>query len=455
MSRVKRLAEERLSLVKSARDIIDRAEAEKRSMNTEERAEWDKIMQRVDELKAEIERAKRQEEEESEEAAQEEEEYQEEESPGENVDDEESDRQRSRVPSRDTRRTPPGGSVSPRLDRDVARRSSPEYRQLFWRWVRDGDSALRGREARAIQADADALGGYLVAPQQFTSTLIKAVDDLVFVRKYATKYVLKAAQTLGAPVLDSDVADADWTSELDTGNEDTSLAFGKRELTPHALAKRIRISNKLLRQGTITSVLSANEPTSVNGIESFVVSRLAYKFSVSEEKAFLTGSGVRQPLGMFVASTSGISTARDFTSGSTTGITADRLIAAKYNQKAQYWPRCRWLFHRNVLLLIRQLKDSFGQYLWVPGGLGGESDTLLGHPVDMSEYAPSTLTAGQYIGIFYDPSFYWIADADTMQVQRLVELYAASNETGIIARRELDGMPVLEEAFTRIKTNDS
>lgn len=49
-----------------------------------------------------------------------------------------------------------------------------------------------------------------------------------------------------------------------------------------------------------------------------------------------------------------------------------------------------------------------------------------------------------------DFSYYWIADALSMQVQRLIELYAESNQVGYIGRLETDGMPVLEEAFVRV-----
>ena len=75
-----------------------------------------------------------------------------------------------------------------------------------------------------------------------------------------------------------------------------------------------------------------------------------------------------------------------------------------------------------------------------------------GIPVFMSEYAPNTFTTGLYAGIIGDFSFYWIADALDMQLQRLVELYAAANQTGFLMRSETDGMPVLEEAFARLKT---
>ena len=81
----------------------------------------------------------------------------------------------------------------------------------------------------------------------------------------------------------------------------------------------------------------------------------------------------------------------------------------------------------------------------------GEPDRLLNLPVMMSEYAPSTLTASQYVGALGDFSNYWIADALDMQIQRLVELYAETNQTGFIGRMESDGMPVLAEAFVRVK----
>ncbi len=68
-----------------------------------------------------------------------------------------------------------------------------------------------------------------------------------------------------------------------------------------------------------------------------------------------------------------------------------------------------------------------------------------------SEYAPNTFTTGLYVGLLGDLSYYWIADALSMTVQRLEELYAATNQVGFIGRLETDGMPVLEEAFVRVK----
>ena len=107
-------------------------------------------------------------------------------------------------------------------------------------------------------------------------------------------------------------------------------------------------------------------------------------------------------------------------------------------------------FNRTALLQLAQIKDGNDQYVWRESVRAGEPDRLLNMPIMMSEYVPNTFTAGLYVGMLADFSHYWIADAVDMQVQRLVELYAESNQTGFIGRLETDGMPVLPEAFARV-----
>jgi len=63
----------------------------------------------------------------------------------------------------------------------------------------------------------------------------------------------------------------------------------------------------------------------------------------------------------------------------------------------------------------------------------------------------ATWATGVYVGIVGDFSYYWVVDNLNVQLQRLVELYAANNQTGFIMRQETDAMPVLGEAFARVK----
>jgi len=310
-----------------------------------------------------------------------------------------------------------------------------QYQSAFRGWMRGGQASA---EMRALQADLDVSGGFLVTPLQLVDRLIKFVDNLVYMRQWATVWSMPNAESVGAPELTADPDDADWTTELATGNEDSTMAFGRRDLHPHPLAKRIKISRKLMMK--------------VPSVESLVVQRLGYKFAVSQEKGFLTGNGAGQPLGVFTASAQGISTGRDVSTGNTaTSMTIDGLKEAKYFLKPQYWANARWIFHRDGVKQLAKLKDGEGLYLWEPSVRAGEPDRMLNFPVFMSEYAPNTFTSALYVGLLGDFSHYWIADSMAMEMQRLVELYAETNQVGIIGRLETDGMPTLEEAFVRVK----
>ena len=331
--------------------------------------------------------------------------------------------------------------VRPGASADSRKQDATLETRALRNFLRSGLRGLTSEETRALSAGSDVEGGYVTAPQSVVGGILQGVDNVVAIRNLATKYQLGAAESLGVPTLDTDVADADWTAELLTGNEDTSLRFGKRELRPHPLAKRIKVSKKLISSSTIDIV-------------GYIQSRFGYKFGVTEEKGFMTGTGTMQPLGIFTSSTSGISTGRDVSTGnSTTAIAADNLIECKHTLKTQYWnrPGLRWIFHKDAVKAIRKLKDGNGQYLWQPGMTGGLPASIIEVPYIVSEYAPNTFTTGLYVGIIGDFSFYWIADCMSMQIQVLNELYAETNQVGYIARSELDGMPVLEEAFVRVK----
>ena len=324
----------------------------------------------------------------------------------------------------------------------VRPRATDVYRKAFRRFLMTGDQrGLQSVESRAtadgLQADSDTAGGFTYPDEQFVNTLIKFVDNAVIVRQKATVQRVTNADALGAPSLDADPEDGDWTQELTSVDLDTQMEFGKRELRPHELTKGIKVSRKLLAR-------------SVMDIDALVAQRLAYKLAVTQETAFMTGNGVNRPLGLFVASADGITTARDTTAAATTSWTADNLIDVQYSVKPQYQGTGEWVMHRDVVRNTRKLKDGNGQYIWQPGLIAGQPDVLLSRPVNQSEYAPNTLTTGLYVALFGDLSFYWIADAEDISIQRLMELYALTNQVGFIARSATDGMPVLAEAFARL-----
>jgi HK97 family phage major capsid protein len=330
----------------------------------------------------------------------------------------------------------PGGGD----DTSEKQKKEAEYKKAFQNLIRFGEKGASYSDLmtiKAYQADSDTEGGFLTAPTEFLTELLKTVDNEVVIRQFARTFQLPKADNLGVPTLETDLNDADWTSELGTGSEDTAMRFGRRDLFPHPLAKRIKLSRRLIRSSVI-------DP------ENLVRDRMAYKFGVTQEKAFLTGTGVQQPLGVFTASPNGISTARDLPTGNATDLTPDGIIDATFFLKPQYWSKARWILHRYALRNIRKFKDADGNYIWTSGLMNNVGPRIMDFPYTLSEYAPSTFTASNYAAILGDFSFYWIAEALDLQVQVLTELYAETNQIGYIGRMEIDGMPVQEEAFVRL-----
>ena len=403
--RVREMLEERQRLAEEAGRILSRAEGEKRQLTSEEQAQFDALHEMIAALKVDADAlaatlAKQAEVEAELEGAR--------------------TVTESGAESRGAR-----GGVSSAI-------------KAFRSFLVSGRGSLTGEELRALQVDSPTAGGYLVAPQEFTAELIKAIDDQTFIRQLATVLPVTAAESLGAASLDADPADATWTSELGTGSEDSTMAFGKRELKPVPLGKRIKVSRRLLRLASAA--------------EGIVRDRMAYKFGITLEKAAMTGSGAGQPLGVFTASNDGIPTSRDVATGNAaTYPTLDGLIEAKYALKGGYWQRAAWIFHRDIVKLIAKLKDGEGRPALELASTPGMPDRLLGLPLYVSEYAPNTATSALYVGIVGDFSYYWLAEALQFELQRLDELYAESNQVGFIGRLEADGMPVLAEAFARVK----
>ncbi|QPM89375.1 phage major capsid protein [Pseudooceanicola algae] len=403
---IKEMREKRAKLIKDARELITKAQTEKRSMTDEESGQYDAMFTEADGLRQNIEREERQ---------------------------REAERELEEGLQQDEERS--GGNGADRGEQ----RGRADALMASFRSFLTGGAGEGSQEFRALSAGVNTEGGFLVVPEVFVNLLIKAMDDDVVIRSLANVIPMPAAASIGMPSLDADPSDADWTTELATGGEDSSMKFGKRVMRTHPMAKRIKVSEDLLRNSALPA-------------EALVRQRLAYKFGITQEKAYMIGNGDKKPLGLFVPSNDGIPTSRDVAQENTaTAPTAKGLINAKYSLKAGYWGNANWLFHRDVMKEIAKLTDNDGQFIFRESLRDGEPDRLLGRPVRMSEFAPNTLTANSYVGLLGDFSHYWIIDSLMMQIKRLVELYAESNQVGFIGRYEGDGAPVLGEAFARIK----
>jgi HK97 family phage major capsid protein len=126
-------------------------------------------------------------------------------------------------------------------------------------------------------------------------------------------------------------------------------------------------------------------------------------------------------------------------------ITADELLDLQHSLKSGYRRRAAFIMNDATVKLIRKLKDGNGQFLWQPGLLYGQPDTLLNQRVLSSNYMPLP-TAGNKAILYGDYSYYWLADREGRSLQRLNELYAATDQVGFKITQRVDGRLILPEA---------
>lgn len=398
------LLEQRATLHKANCDLTDLAEKEDRGFSAEEQEQYDKRSDDMVDLKARSDRQKEQ------------------------------DAITAGLETPEQRKVPLDNGK-----RDDSKELAEARTSAYNKWFRQ-DLNFSEVEVRALQDTTDTAGGYLHPDQQWVAELIQNVNDATIARSLGQRvFSLPNADSIAFPSKSANIGDLTWTSELAIGSEDSTLAFNRRSLTPHPLARYIDVSNTLLRKAVISP-------------EALVRDEFTYKFAAVMEAAFFTGSGASEPLGIMTASDMGISTSQDVSDGNAaTALGADNLRETVYKLKPQYRANATWIWHRDGVKKISLMKDGEGQYLWRPGITANDPDTILGLPVVESEFQNSTFTAALYVGMLADFSHYFWVDALGLEIQRLNEIVSATNETRFIARGEFDGAPVVEEAFARVK----
>lgn len=315
--------------------------------------------------------------------------------------------------------------------------------------MEDFRSFLR-MEKRDLFVDGSSSTAAALAPEQFVKEIITKLEEASPLIQRVNMVHLSKVASIGVPYESAAASDAAWTDEIPSSiAADSTLKYGKKSIGAHQLVKLVKVSKKLLK-------------TSAFNVDSLVSSKLQYLLGQAIEKAILLGTGdagsVAQPQGIFDTTGSGKLDASscDVPTATTKVLAGDDIIKAKRHLKQGYRSNAVWIFNPEVVTGLLTLKDSDGQYIWRSGLTAGDPDTLDGSPVIESVYAPNgktggVVTAGNYVGAYCDLSKYWLTMVDQLEIEILRELYSGTSEVGYKASLFSDGLPVLDEAFARIK----
>lgn len=318
-----------------------------------------------------------------------------------------------------------GGQNNPQQEeeqRNVNPRATKEYREAFEVYARHGINGLYADQTRALNVGNDPEGGYLV-PDEYHTEMVEALAEQNVMRGLASTIQTGSGERLIPIVVDR--GEAQWIGESDNYPE-SDAEFGRTTLGAHKLARITRVTEELLND-------------SMFDIQAFLTDTFRRTFGDAEERAFVNGSGTGQPRGFLLDAEVGV------TSAVGDAITTDELMDLFHALRVPYRARATWMLHDSTILAIRKLKDANDQYIWQPGLQAGQPDRILGRPVAVSRFMPE-LAAGNKAVAFGDFSYYWIADRQSIGIQRLVELYAAQGQVGFRMFMRTDGKLILPEA---------
>jgi HK97 family phage major capsid protein len=226
---------------------------------------------------------------------------------------------------------------------------------------------------------------------------------------------------------------ATWVAENGTIPV-SDVTFGQKTLDAFKLTDQIKVSTELLQD-------------SMFDLEGYLSEEFARALGVAEEQAFIAGTGLGQPTGIFKA-TGGADIGT--TAAAQAAIAFDDVVSLIYALKSPYRRNAVFLTHDATVSAMRKLKDANGQYLWQPSLQAGQPDKLFGYPLYTSPYVP-TLAAGALSLAFGDFSNYWIADRQGRTLQRLNELYAGNGQVGFLITERVDGKVILSEGIQLLK----
>ena len=310
---------------------------------------------------------------------------------------------------------------------NVSPTATAEYGEAFWNMMR-GHSSPEVRDALSVGVDQN--GGYTV-PDEFERQLIQGLEENNIFRQMA--HVIRTSSGTRKIPVANDTMEASWIDEGEAIPE-TNTHFKQVILGAYKQGAMIKASNELLNDSAFD-------------IAAYIADRFGKVMGRAEEKAFLIGTGDKQPTGLLNDTTGA---ELGVTAASQTAVTFDDIFKLYYSLKAPYRAKATFLCNEELLLQLMTLKDGQGNYIWKPALDIGKPDTILGRPIVTSGYMPG-VSKGQKVLAFGDMSYYWIADRSSRTFRRLNERYAEYDQVGFMTTQRVDGKLILPEAVKYLK----
>lgn len=305
-------------------------------------------------------------------------------------------------------------------ERDV---EVPEANALFNKWCRVGDKGLSDEEQRAVyntmSTGTGSEGGYTV-PTTVATSILDALKAYGGMRQVADVIRTMSGEAMNFPTSDGTSEEGELIGE-NASATDADVTFGTKGLPVYKYSSKV-----------VTVPWELLQDSSAD-IEGFINSRLQSRLGRVTNKHFTIGTGTGQPTGIMVAASVG----KIGAVSATAAITYEDLIDLEHSVDPAYRANGRWMFHDDMLKLIRKVKDGSGRPIFVPGyeqgNPGGAPDRLLNRDIAVNQHVAVPAASAKSIA-FGDFSYYKIRDVMQVTLFRFTDsAYTKKGQVGFLA----------------------
>jgi HK97 family phage major capsid protein len=304
------------------------------------------------------------------------------------------------------------------------------------RYLRKGLEA--GVELKALSGTSDTAGGYAV-PEEIDAAIDRTLSSISPIRAIAN--VVKVGSAGYRKLVTTGGTPSGWVAETAERAETNTPTFAEIAPPFGELYANPAASQAMLDDAAFD-------------VEAWLAQEIASEFARAEGAAFVNGSGVNRPKGFLQApnlpQADGVrpfGTLQYLTAGAAGGFSAsnpqDKLIDLVQALRPPYRQGAVFVMNSATAARIRKFKTSDGAFLWQPGLVAGQPDTLLGYPVVEAEDMPDVAADSLSIAFGNFKAGYLIAERTETQILRdpfthkpFVHFYATKRVGGQVSNSE-------------------
>lgn len=297
---------------------------------------------------------------------------------------------------------------------------------LFDKWCRGGDNALSAEDwthIRGAMSGNPAVnpeqGGYTV-PTTVASSILDALKAFGGMRQVAQIIRTAGGEPMQYPTSDGTNEEGEIVAENQSAT-DQDVSFGTKGLQVYKFSSKVvTVPWELLQDSS-------------SDIEGFITQRLNTRLGRVTNRHYTIGAGTSGPMGVVTAAGVG----KIGAVSAIPVITYDDLVDIEHSVDPAYRLGAKWMFHDDMLKMIRKIKDDQGRPIFVPGyeqgNPGGAPDRLLNRDIQINQHMPVPAAAAKSIA-FGDFSLYKIRDVMAITLFRFNDsAYVKKGQVGFLA----------------------